>query len=302
MHLKRQSNHYFFVIFVCCTSDYDTISLSYFTHLIPLYYMITLYLSTLIVIVLMIKILYLYLVIFMSFLFTILLFYSFPYGFSYLALLTTILFVLHACMHLWNVYEVPAYESGLINTSNPRIGLGSFSNTSNNINYHSYYQQHSSSYQQQQDQQNNHIQQQQQQQHRNQVSATSPSSSSSSITTIQRQISSPPTPSHQTPSSPFISTPQLSSSQKSTSLLPSPLPLLENKSRFRSFSHNTPLSSNHHPQQQLLLNMNKLKSPSPYSDSYNHSHNNYSQNLPSVFPSLPTLPLKLNPQKQHVKR
>eukprot|EP00600_Ochromonadales_sp_CCMP1393_P001430 CAMPEP_0174981116 /NCGR_PEP_ID=MMETSP0004_2-20121128/15716_1 /TAXON_ID=420556 /ORGANISM="Ochromonas sp., Strain CCMP1393" /LENGTH=1455 /DNA_ID=CAMNT_0016232835 /DNA_START=30 /DNA_END=4397 /DNA_ORIENTATION=+ len=48
-------------------------------------------------------------------------FFSFPFGFSYLAWLVCTLSILHACMHLWNDYEVPAYEQGLINSNTPRL-------------------------------------------------------------------------------------------------------------------------------------------------------------------------------------
>jgi hypothetical protein len=37
-------------------------------------------------------------------------FFSFPYGFSYLAWLTAMLFILHATMHLMNHYEIPAFQ------------------------------------------------------------------------------------------------------------------------------------------------------------------------------------------------
>lgn len=37
-------------------------------------------------------------------------FFSFPYGFSYLAWLTAMLFLLHATMHLMNHYEIPAFQ------------------------------------------------------------------------------------------------------------------------------------------------------------------------------------------------
>ena len=50
-------------------------------------------------------------------------FFCFPYGFSYLALGTSMLFVLHATMHLMNNYEIPAYEYGEVTALNPRAGL-----------------------------------------------------------------------------------------------------------------------------------------------------------------------------------
>jgi len=210
--------------------------------------------------------------------------YSFPYGFSYLALLTTILFVLHACMHLWNLYEVPAYESGLINTLNPRVGLGSLVDPT--ITQH-------------------HHQQHQQFQTNNQNRIETPSSSSSSSSS--------------------------SSQQSSTSQSFVPSSLFQPKSRIRSFSHNVSHTNHHNHQhhttpsspsssssssssvsKQQSHSLNHLHStaslspssstavtiPSkiPYRDNYNH--NNYNQNLPSIFPSLPHLPLKQH-QHQH---
>jgi hypothetical protein len=50
-------------------------------------------------------------------------FFCFPYGFSYLAWLTAMLFILHATMHLMNQYEIPAFEQGLVTARNPRVGL-----------------------------------------------------------------------------------------------------------------------------------------------------------------------------------
>lgn len=50
-------------------------------------------------------------------------FFCFPYGFSYLAWVTIMLFVLHATMHLMNSYEIPAFDSGYINARTPRAGL-----------------------------------------------------------------------------------------------------------------------------------------------------------------------------------
>jgi hypothetical protein len=47
-------------------------------------------------------------------------FFSFPYGFTYVALATTVLFILHAMMYFYNVYEIPAFEDGTINAVNPR--------------------------------------------------------------------------------------------------------------------------------------------------------------------------------------
>lgn len=49
-------------------------------------------------------------------------FFSYPFGFSYLALFTTTVFVFHSMMHFWNLYEVPAYDSGTLTAVFPRIG------------------------------------------------------------------------------------------------------------------------------------------------------------------------------------
>lgn len=49
-------------------------------------------------------------------------FFSFPFGFCYLALFATVCFVLHAMIHFWNVYEVPAFEAGRISPVRPRMG------------------------------------------------------------------------------------------------------------------------------------------------------------------------------------
>lgn len=48
-------------------------------------------------------------------------FFSFPFGFCYVALSATACYVVHAMIHFWNVYEVPAFESGRINPVRPRM-------------------------------------------------------------------------------------------------------------------------------------------------------------------------------------
>ena len=48
-------------------------------------------------------------------------FFSFPFGFSYLALLTTVLFVQYSMLVFWNRFEVPALASGHINPTRPRF-------------------------------------------------------------------------------------------------------------------------------------------------------------------------------------
>lgn len=48
-------------------------------------------------------------------------FFSFPFGFSYLALLISVLFISHSMIYFWSTYEVPALESGLVNAVYPRV-------------------------------------------------------------------------------------------------------------------------------------------------------------------------------------
>ncbi|CAM9250929.1 unnamed protein product [Discosporangium mesarthrocarpum] len=47
-------------------------------------------------------------------------FFSFPFGFSYLALMTTVLFLEHSMLFFWNRYEVPALQSGTVSAAQPR--------------------------------------------------------------------------------------------------------------------------------------------------------------------------------------
>eukprot|EP01041_Mallomonas_annulata_P010174 gene10174-21207_t len=47
-------------------------------------------------------------------------FFSFPFGFSYVALFTTVLFLQHSLLFCWNHYEVPAIETGRISAFRPR--------------------------------------------------------------------------------------------------------------------------------------------------------------------------------------
>ena len=51
-------------------------------------------------------------------------FFSFPFGFSYLALFTTVLFIQHSMIFCWNTYEIPALESGIITALTLRVGMG----------------------------------------------------------------------------------------------------------------------------------------------------------------------------------
>jgi len=50
-------------------------------------------------------------------------FFSFPFGFSYLALGTTVLFIQHSMLFCWNAFEIPALETGLITAVTPRVGM-----------------------------------------------------------------------------------------------------------------------------------------------------------------------------------
>jgi hypothetical protein len=51
-------------------------------------------------------------------------FFSFPFGFSYLALFTAVLFIQHSMIFCWNNYEIPALESGVITALTLRVGMG----------------------------------------------------------------------------------------------------------------------------------------------------------------------------------
>lgn len=50
-------------------------------------------------------------------------FFSFPFGFYNLALFTTVLFLLHAMVHFYNNYEIPALATGQVSSFNLRLGL-----------------------------------------------------------------------------------------------------------------------------------------------------------------------------------
>eukprot|EP00611_Tribonema_gayanum_P021742 TRINITY_DN423_c0_g1_i2.p1 TRINITY_DN423_c0_g1~~TRINITY_DN423_c0_g1_i2.p1 ORF type:complete len:643 (-),score=123.27 TRINITY_DN423_c0_g1_i2:1424-3352(-) len=49
-------------------------------------------------------------------------FFSFPFGFSYLALVSTVLFLQHSMLYFWNRSEVPALQSRAVSISRPRMG------------------------------------------------------------------------------------------------------------------------------------------------------------------------------------
>ena len=51
--------------------------------------------------------------------------FSFPFGFSYIALLTVCNFLWYIMIYFWNRYELPALYSGQINALNLRVGLPS---------------------------------------------------------------------------------------------------------------------------------------------------------------------------------
>lgn len=47
-------------------------------------------------------------------------FFSFPFGFSYVALFTTVMFLQHSLLFCWNHYEVPALVTGRVSAIRPR--------------------------------------------------------------------------------------------------------------------------------------------------------------------------------------
>lgn len=50
-------------------------------------------------------------------------FFCFPFGYSYPALVTSVLFLLHAMFCFWNYCELPAFNSGSITALRPRFGV-----------------------------------------------------------------------------------------------------------------------------------------------------------------------------------
>mmetsp|Transcript_25820 Transcript_25820/g.33850 ORF Transcript_25820/g.33850 Transcript_25820/m.33850 type:complete len:929 (+) Transcript_25820:122-2908(+) len=48
-------------------------------------------------------------------------FFCYPFGFSYLALFTTMLFLIHSMLYFWNRFEVPAFQTGTISINRPRM-------------------------------------------------------------------------------------------------------------------------------------------------------------------------------------
>ena len=62
-------------------------------------------------------------------------FFSFPFGFSYLSLLTTVLFIQHSMIFCWNNFEIPALECGLITALTLRVGMESNPSGDRNISY-----------------------------------------------------------------------------------------------------------------------------------------------------------------------
>ena len=51
-------------------------------------------------------------------------FFSFPFGFSYVALFTAVLFLQHSFLFCWNNYEVPALTEGAVSAIRPRATSG----------------------------------------------------------------------------------------------------------------------------------------------------------------------------------
>lgn len=50
-------------------------------------------------------------------------YFSCPFGFSYAALISTVLFLLHAMIFFWNRYELPAVLSGQVSRESPRMAI-----------------------------------------------------------------------------------------------------------------------------------------------------------------------------------
>lgn len=50
-------------------------------------------------------------------------FFSCPFGFSYLALASTSIFMIHSMYFFWHRYELPAVAHGLVSIDNPRMGI-----------------------------------------------------------------------------------------------------------------------------------------------------------------------------------
>src|SRR5690606_21556904 len=48
-------------------------------------------------------------------------FLSFPFGFSYMALLATAMLMQHIMLYFWNGHEVPALQHGVITATRPRV-------------------------------------------------------------------------------------------------------------------------------------------------------------------------------------
>ena len=58
-------------------------------------------------------------VLYLGFLHVYLFFY--PFGFSYVALLTAAAAIGHAMLFFWNNFEIPALRDGSVNSSHPRM-------------------------------------------------------------------------------------------------------------------------------------------------------------------------------------
>jgi hypothetical protein len=59
-------------------------------------------------------------------------YFSCPFGFSYAALVSTVLFQLHSMIFFWNRYELPAILSGRISSERPRMTLNYNTDLQNN--------------------------------------------------------------------------------------------------------------------------------------------------------------------------
>jgi hypothetical protein len=49
--------------------------------------------------------------------------FSFPFGFSYTALSSTVCFMIHSMLFFWHRFELPAVALGFVNAQNPRMGI-----------------------------------------------------------------------------------------------------------------------------------------------------------------------------------
>jgi hypothetical protein len=59
--------------------------------------------------------------------------FSFPFGFSYTAFTSTILFMAHSMLYFWHRYELPAVAHGHVSLSNPRMNNNGTNNGSHQV-------------------------------------------------------------------------------------------------------------------------------------------------------------------------